>query len=83
MAHASFVTTTQSLPRELPSMRLYEKAKRFGTWHPNNIDLRQDVIDWRLCDCTDFAISRFQKRVDRIERARRATLAEVARTAAP
>lgn len=27
-------------------MRLYEKAKRLGTWNPSDIDLSQDRVDW-------------------------------------
>lgn len=27
-------------------MRLFEKAKRFGTWNPSDIDLTQDRMDW-------------------------------------
>jgi ribonucleoside-diphosphate reductase beta chain len=27
-------------------MRLYEKAKRLGTWNPTDIDFAQDAVDW-------------------------------------
>lgn len=44
--HDHFVTTTRGLNRELPPMRLYEKAKKFGVWNPSDIDLAQDKADW-------------------------------------
>ncbi len=44
--HDHFVTTTRRLNRELPPMRLYEKAKKFGVWNPSDIDLAQDKADW-------------------------------------
>ncbi len=51
MEHQTFVTTGRGLQRNLPPMRLYEKAKRLGIWNPSEIDLRQDAQDWqRLAD---------------------------------
>ena len=47
MPHDSFLTTTRGLRRDLPPMRLFEKAKRFGVWNPADIDLSQDKLDWR------------------------------------
>jgi ribonucleoside-diphosphate reductase beta chain len=47
MAHDTFLTTTTGLRRELPPMRLFEKAKRFGIWNPGDIDLSQDKRDWQ------------------------------------
>ncbi len=44
----SFVTTTRGLQRAGPAMRLYEKAKRLGTWNPSDIDLTQDCRDWQV-----------------------------------
>lgn len=44
--HQSFATTTRGLDRELPPMRLYEKAKRLGIWNPSDIDLSKDQKDW-------------------------------------
>ena len=44
--HSSFVTTTRGLNRDLPPMRLYEKAKRLGIWNPSDIDLTRDQADW-------------------------------------
>lgn len=44
--HQSFVTTTRGLNRDLPPMRLYEKAKRLGIWNPSDIDLSKDKADW-------------------------------------
>ncbi len=37
MTHDTFLTTTHGLRRELPPMRLFEKAKRFGVWNPSDI----------------------------------------------
>jgi ribonucleoside-diphosphate reductase beta chain len=44
--HQHFVTTTRGLDRNIPPMRLYEKAKKFGIWNPTDIDLTQDKADW-------------------------------------
>jgi len=46
MTHASFATTTRGLDRDLPPMRLYEKAKKLGIWNPSDIDLSKDKTDW-------------------------------------
>lgn len=46
MSHTSFATTTRGLDRNLPPMRLYEKAKRLGIWNPSDIDLSKDKADW-------------------------------------
>lgn len=46
MSHTSFATTTRGLDRNLPPMRLYEKAKRLGIWNPSDIDFSQDKADW-------------------------------------
>jgi len=46
MSHTSFVTTTRGLNRDLPPMRLYEKAKRLGIWNPSDIDFDKDKADW-------------------------------------
>src|SRR5512141_2169792 len=46
MSHDSFATTTRGLNRDLPAMRLYEKAKRLGIWNPSDIDLSRDKADW-------------------------------------
>jgi ribonucleoside-diphosphate reductase beta chain len=45
--HALFTTTESGLNRQLPAMRLYEKAKKFGIWNPTHIDLTQDATDWQ------------------------------------
>lgn len=44
--HQTFATTTRGLQREIPPMRLYEKAKRLGIWNPSDLDLSQDRRDW-------------------------------------
>ncbi|MBX3036072.1 MAG: R2-like ligand-binding oxidase [Anaerolineales bacterium] len=46
MSHTSFVTTTRGLNRELPPMRLFEKAKKYGIWNPSDIDFTKDKQDW-------------------------------------
>ena len=46
MTHTSFATTTRGLNRDLPPMRLYEKAKKLGIWNPSDIDLSKDKLDW-------------------------------------
>jgi len=46
MPHTSFVTATRGLNRDLPPMRLYEKAKRLGIWNPSDIDFTKDKSDW-------------------------------------
>ena len=47
MSHTDFVTTTRGINRDLPPMRLYEKAKKLGIWNPSDIDLTQDKADWQ------------------------------------
>ncbi|MCB8934547.1 MAG: R2-like ligand-binding oxidase [Anaerolineae bacterium] len=46
MPHTQFTTTTHGLRRDLPAMRLFEKAKRLGIWNPSDIDLRADREHW-------------------------------------
>lgn len=46
MPHTSFATTTRGLNRDLPPMRLYEKAKKLGIWNPSEIDFTKDKQDW-------------------------------------
>ena len=46
MSHTSFATTTRGLNRDLPPMRLYEKAKKLGVWNPSDIDFSKDKQDW-------------------------------------
>lgn len=48
MSHQSFATTTRGLNRDLPPMRLYEKAKRLGIWNPSDIDFTKDKADWAV-----------------------------------
>ena len=47
MIHQSFVTTTRGLQRDIPPMKLYEKAKKFGIWNPSDLDFSQDILDWQ------------------------------------
>jgi ribonucleoside-diphosphate reductase beta chain len=44
--HQSFASTSRGLRRDLPPMRLFEKAKRYGIWNPSAIDFSRDVRDW-------------------------------------
>lgn len=46
MTHTAFITTTRGLQRDLPPLRLFEKAKRLGIWNPTDIDLTRDKADW-------------------------------------
>lgn len=46
MPHTSFATTTRGLNRDLPPMRLFEKAKKLGIWNPSDIDFSKDKQDW-------------------------------------
>jgi ribonucleoside-diphosphate reductase beta chain len=46
MAHQEFITVSTGLDREIPPLRLYEKAKRLGIWNPSEIDFSQDAWDW-------------------------------------
>jgi len=45
--HTQFTTTTRGLQRDIPPMKLFEKAKRFGIWNPSDIDFTQDKTDWQ------------------------------------
>lgn len=44
---ASFKTTAQGLDPRLYPMRLWQKAKKLGTWDPQAIDFSEDIADWR------------------------------------
>jgi ribonucleoside-diphosphate reductase beta chain len=47
MSRAEFRTTSAGgLRHDSLPMRLYQKAKRLGTWNPQDIDLRRDRVDW-------------------------------------
>lgn len=45
--HTEFVSTTRGLRRDITPMVLYERAKKLGTWNPNDIDFSQDALDWQ------------------------------------
>ncbi|KAA3662890.1 MAG: R2-like ligand-binding oxidase [Chloroflexi bacterium] len=47
MLRDSMITTQRGLQRNIPPMRLYEKAKKYGIWNPTDIDLSQDKADWQ------------------------------------
>lgn len=47
MRTAFQTTSTRGLNHDLPPMRLYHKAKKLGTWDPRDIDLSQDMKDWK------------------------------------
>ncbi|MDW8051741.1 MAG: R2-like ligand-binding oxidase [Armatimonadota bacterium] len=65
MVHTYFITTTRGLNRDHPVMKMFQKAKKLGTWDPAAIDLSQDRIDWQTFtdeqkDATLRLISLFQ-----------------------
>ncbi len=39
-------TSEEGINRESLPFKLYEKAKKFGTWDPRNIDFSKDKADW-------------------------------------
>jgi ribonucleoside-diphosphate reductase beta chain len=41
-----YATTSRGLDFDSVPMRLFQKAKRLGTWDPNDIDVAQDAADW-------------------------------------
>lgn len=41
-----YTSTTRGINRESLPFKLYEKAKKFGTWDPKNIDFSKDKEDW-------------------------------------
>lgn len=47
MLREKMITTAEGLKRDIPPMRLYEKAKRLGIWNPSDLDLRPDRQDWQ------------------------------------
>jgi ribonucleoside-diphosphate reductase beta chain len=47
MEHIVFATTSRGLNRQMPPMRLFEKAKRLGIWNPSDIDFSKDSQDWQ------------------------------------
>jgi ribonucleoside-diphosphate reductase beta chain len=47
LSRTTFRTTSAGgLRHESLPMRLYQKAKRLGTWNPQDIDLKRDRVDW-------------------------------------
>jgi len=45
--HQRFVTTSKGLDHESFPMKLFQKAKQFGTWNPSDINLTADVDQWK------------------------------------
>ena len=41
-----FTTLSNGLNRNHVMSRLWEKAKKLGTWNPDDIDLSKDKTDW-------------------------------------
>ena len=41
-----YTSTTRGINRESLPFKLYEKAKKFGTWNPKDIDFSRDKEDW-------------------------------------
>lgn len=49
--HKTFQTINgKGLDRSSYPMKLWEKAKKYGTWNPNDIDFSQDAEDWKKLD---------------------------------
>ncbi|MFM7679832.1 MAG: R2-like ligand-binding oxidase, partial [Roseiflexaceae bacterium] len=47
-ATSTFITTRAGgLQQHHPAMQLFRKAKRLGTWNPDDIDFGQDMRDWQ------------------------------------
>lgn len=47
MTLRNYVSTSEKgINRESLPFKLYEKAKKFGTWDPRNIDFSKDKADW-------------------------------------
>lgn len=42
-----YTSTSKGLNRESLPFKLYEKAKKFGVWDPQNIDFSKDREDWK------------------------------------
>lgn len=54
MRRNSYQTTNGTgLDRASFPMKLWEKAKKYGTWNPNDIDFSQDKIDWHKFNDTE------------------------------
>jgi hypothetical protein len=93
MTHEHFATTTRGLDRNVPAMRLYEKAKRHGIWNPMNDILvpaisiigeglaPYDPVPFGLVeqDFVDYALKQFKTRIGRIESARGRSLEQIYR----
>ncbi|MGK4042582.1 hypothetical protein AB0Y20_09855 [Heyndrickxia oleronia] len=41
-------TSSEGLMENSYPYRLYQKAKKFGVWNPQNINFSQDKEDWKL-----------------------------------
>lgn len=48
-----FTTTSKGLDRASVPMKLFEKAKKYGTWNPSEIDFTQDKADWATFNPTE------------------------------
>ena len=46
MRHHLLTTSQRGINQDSLPYQLYQKAKRFGIWNPQDIDLRQDAIDF-------------------------------------
>jgi len=46
-AHQQFVTTTRGIDHDSFPMKLFQKAKQFGTWNPSEIGLTADIKQWQ------------------------------------
>ena len=48
MRKEMITTSARGLNKDLLPFRLYQKAKKFGSWNPVEIDFTQDVKDWQF-----------------------------------
>jgi ribonucleoside-diphosphate reductase beta chain len=46
MSHTTWRTLSRRLNEQHPAMKLFHKAKRLGTWNPDDLDFTQDRADW-------------------------------------
>lgn len=47
MPHTTWQTLSHRLSEQHPAMQLFHKAKRLGTWNPDDLDFTQDRADWQ------------------------------------
>lgn len=45
--HQQFTSVGRGIRWDILPSRLYERGKRLGTWNPQDLDFKQDVLDWK------------------------------------